>query len=115
MSNDQTLNEIQNAIRAHGMWKMRLKTAIKTGSSEISPATVKCDNLCDFGKWLYDDSLPASVRDTQPYKLIKRLHAEFHETASTVLKTALDGNSAKSNALLEGVFTDQSNTLVQAL
>lgn len=115
MDHKRTLDEIQKAIRAHGAWKLRLKTAIGTGSSDASPDAVGCDNLCDFGKWLYDDTMPAVVLDGMPYKVVKRLHAEFHQTAATVLKEALDGNTTKSKELLDGVFTEQSDKLVRAL
>lgn len=115
MANERTLDEIQNAIRAHGAWKLRLKTAIKSGTSDATPETVGCDNLCEFGKWLHDDTMPAAMQAGMPYKVIKRLHAEFHETAATVLKHALNGETAKSQELLDGAFSEQSNKLVRAL
>jgi len=115
MSHAQTVEEIQNAIRAHGKWKLRLKSAISTGSSDVGPDVVACDNLCDFGKWLHSDSIPADLRASAPYGVIKRLHAEFHQTAASVLKDALAGNTKQSQALLEGRFDDQSRNLIAVL
>ena len=115
MAHKRTLDQIQNAIRAHGMWKLRLKTAISSGASDLSPAEVGCDNLCDFGKWLYDESMTAEIRNGMPYKVVKRLHAEFHKTAENILKTALAGDVSKAKELLEGGFTEQSNKLALAL
>ena len=115
MANERTLEEIQKAIGAHGLWKLRLKTAINSGSSDFSPDVVACDNKCDFGKWLHDDSMPADIKGGMPYQVITRLHAEFHRTASTVLQDALDGNTAKSKEKLEGEFAAQSTKLISAL
>lgn len=115
MDNEQTLVEIQNAIRAYGEWKLRLKTAISRGASEFSPDTVSQDNQCAFGKWLHGTTLPASAKGGASYASVKRMHAEFHQTAGKVLKNALDGNQAMSQQLLDGDFADQSKKLVAAL
>lgn len=115
MAHERTLDEIQKAIRAHGMWKMRLKTAIATGSSDVSPDVVGCDHLCDFGKWLHDETMPSAIKNGRPYQVIKRLHAEFHQTAGSVLESALNGNTAKSKELLDGDFFEKSDKLVRAL
>ena len=115
MAHERTLDEIQKAIRAHGMWKLRLKTAIASGASDVSPDVVGCDHLCDFGKWLYDETMPVATQNGMPYKVVKRLHAEFHQTAAVVLKTALAGNTSKARELLDGGFAEQSDKLVRAL
>ena len=47
-------DEIDKAISAHGMWKQKLRNAIDTGECESTPAKVKMDNNCAFGKWLYE-------------------------------------------------------------
>ncbi|CRL15230.1 CZB domain-containing protein [Phaeobacter italicus] len=115
MAHERTLDEIQKAIRAHGMWKLRLKTAISSGSSDATPEVVGCDHLCEFGKWLYDDTMPTEILNGKPYQVVKRLHAEFHQTAGEVLKNALDGNASKSKELLDGGFAEKSDKLVRAL
>ena len=49
----QAISEINNAIGAHGVWKLKLRTAIATGASDIEPKTVRCDDKCALGQWLY--------------------------------------------------------------
>ena len=66
-----TSDSINKGISAHGMWKQRLLDAIKTGQSEWSPANVKQDNQCEFGKWLY--SCSAEVKNSPHYNEIKDL------------------------------------------
>lgn len=115
MSREQAVEAIQNAIRAHGAWKMRLRTAISVGRSDFTPETVACDDKCDFGKWLYGDAIPKTAKQGMAYKVVKRLHGEFHQTAGQVLREAVGGNADKSRQLLEGEFNDRSATLVRAL
>lgn len=115
MAHERTLNEIQNAIRAHGMWKLRLKTAIATGASKITPDVAGCDKSCDFGKWLHDETMPAKILSSKPYIVIRRLHTEFHGTAEMILKKAVAGEASTAQALLDGKFSEQSDKLVRAL
>jgi hypothetical protein len=107
--------EIDKAIGAHGMWKNRLNQAIQSGSSEYTVAGVRPDNLCAFGKWLH--GLPPSVKDSQIWKDIRALHAEFHIEAARVLDLALDGKQAEAtSALATGSrFADTSAKLTAAM
>ena len=115
MAGERTLDEIQKALRAHGMWKLRLKTAITTGSSEFRVEDVRCDDKCEFGRWLHDKSMPASIRNGMPYQVIKRLHADFHQTAASALGAALSGNKAGAQGILDGEFAQRSDKLMRAL
>ena len=115
MANERTLDEIQNAIRTHGMWKFRLKSAITSGKSDVTPEAAGCDDACEFGKWLHNGSMPAEIKNGTPHKVVTRLHAEFHQTAASVLKTALSGDTTRAKGLLDGVFKQQSDKLVSAL
>lgn len=91
-----TLDSITNGISAHGQWKQRLSEAIKTGKSEWTPATVKQDNQCEFGKWLY--SCGADEKSNAHYDIIKKMHAEFHQCAGGILEKALSGNTSDAEA-----------------
>jgi len=115
MSANQIIPEINKALQAHGAWKLRLRTVISCGKSDFHPRDVKCDNLCEFGKWLYGPTLDAQVRAGMPYKVIKRLHAEFHECASKVLSLALNGQIQEANELMEGEYSERSEKLARAL
>jgi hypothetical protein len=107
--------QVSNAIGAHGAWKLRLKTAITTGRSDITPEKAACDNECAFGKWLYGDELDAGTKAGLPFQVVKRLHGEFHHSAGSVLALALGGRTADAQALLNGDYTERSDKLVRAL
>ncbi|UAB78260.1 CZB domain-containing protein [Erythrobacter sp. SCSIO 43205] len=115
MEANDLIEQIDAAIGAHGSWKVRLRSAIASGSSDANPYAVSCDDQCAFGKWLYDDKLPPAVKAGIPYSVIKRLHADFHRTAGRVLREALDGNTQSAQTVFEGEFADKSATLVRAL
>lgn len=115
LSEPNTIQEINEAIGTHGKWKLRLKTAISRGSSDATPSEVRSDNLCNFGAWLYGATIAPEVKEGTPYKVIKRLHAEFHGLAATVLQKAIDGQGDDAQQLLDGEFKEKSETLVRAL
>jgi len=109
------IKEINDAIGAHGAWKLKLRTAIMMGRSDTEPATVRCDDRCALGRWLYGASLDAQTRAGKPYQVVRRLHAEFHQSAATVLEDALAGRKDQAGQRLEGEFKERSDKLVRAL
>jgi hypothetical protein len=115
MSNANTIDEILKAMNAHGAWKLRLRSAIVTGNSDVSPEVAKCDDKCDFGKWLLGSSGTAEVRGDAHYQRIRQLHADFHKSAGEVLQSALNNQTDRANALLAGSFSEQSHTLMVEL
>lgn len=109
------IKEINDAIGAHGMWKLKLRTAISVGHSDVEPATARCNDRCAFGRWLQGSTIDRQTRAGKPYQVIHRLHTEFHHTAATVLEDALAGRKAKATELLDGEFRERSEKLVRAL
>ncbi len=106
---------IDKAIGAHGTWKNRLKAAIDTGQSDLTPDVVATDNQCAFGKWLH--SLPADVQHSAKCQDVKKLHACFHREAAGVLDLALGGEKEKAMECVafDGGFTKASAQLTQAM
>jgi len=108
--------EIESAVAAHSAWKTRLHDAIDKGILEIPIATIKADNQCAFGKWLYSPSITQSNRSKE-YQAVKGAHAEFHGVAAKVAELAQAGNKTEANTLmgLGGEFSRISSKLHQAL
>ncbi|MBK8085729.1 MAG: CZB domain-containing protein [Devosia sp.] len=115
MTQSDLEDAIRRAIGAHGAWKLKLKTAVTTGRSDATPQTVRKDDQCEFGRWLHGQGIDAQTRAGMPYKVVRRLHAEFHDCAGRVLQYGLDGKRVEANQLLEGEFAQRSETLVLAL
>lgn len=109
------VEEIKAAIGAHGAWKMKLRTAINTGKTDLKPEVVRCDDQCAMGRWLHGSSIDSKTRMGMPYKVNKRVHAEFHECAARVLELTLSGERDRASELLEGEFTERSEKVMRAL
>ena len=105
-------DEINKAISAHGQWKQKLRTAIKTCECESTPDKVKMDNNCSFGKWLHERIDP-SVKGTKFYNEVVDLHAQFHKEAGYILELALNGNKEEANSLMKlgSTFSSLSSKL----
>jgi len=82
---------LKRAISAHSAWSARLKAAIDTGHLDIPVNTVRANNQCQFGKWLYGGGLTAAETQTEHYRQTSQLHARFHEEAAKVAELAIQG------------------------
>jgi methyl-accepting chemotaxis protein len=109
------MEEIDQAIGAHGLWKQRLKDALAAGRSDIAPSQVEADNLCAFGKWLSGLTWP----DTRSahYDTVRSLHTAFHREAANVLRLALAGSKTEASQALDlgGTFALASAALTRAM
>lgn len=108
-------NEIDAALMAHAQWKQRLRDAVETGRSDFDPVTVRRDDACDFGRWLY--SLPRDEQATEDFARIRTLHSDFHRTAGDILDMALSGRGDEALKELDtgGSYGPTSGKLVLAL
>lgn len=106
---------LRNAMEAHAKWKLRLKTAMTTRHSDISPEHASCDDRCEFGKWLYGDTISPSVRESTPFMVVRKLHADFHQVAAVALEGALHGQRRGKDQTAMTAFEDCSAKLNRAL
>lgn len=107
--------EITAAIGSHGQWKQRLKDAIASGKSDITPAQAAADNTCAFGKWLHGVS--GADAHSPFYVKVRPLHATFHQEAAKVLRSALAGSKAEATHAIEdkSPFANASSALTMAM
>lgn len=115
MSAEATLKKITKAKGAHAAWKLKLSTAISLGKTDLDPQVVKCDDQCEFGKWLYGSSIEADLKTGVPYSVIRRLHAEFHVCASQVLDKINSGDLANAKTQFDSEYDHRSSQLLKAL
>jgi hypothetical protein len=109
------LHPIDRAIAAHAKWKSHLRQAIDTGMSEWTVERVRPDVLCEFGSWLHN--LPISERMTEHFRVVRDLHAKFHQEAADVLDLALSGSRDKATAAMAigSPFATVSSKLTAAM
>lgn len=94
-------DEIRMAILWHEAWKERLRASVETGSIDAEVGTIGRDDLCEFGRWLYGDTIGTHSRRSPQYKMCKSLHAEFHRVAAKVATLATTGKRAEAASALE--------------
>jgi len=97
-------------IGAHVMWKQRLTAFLAGESSEtLDPETIRLDDRCALGKWIYGDGKP--MGELPRYEEVRELHAQFHQNAAEVVKLHLAGNTADAEKLLQGDYSRLSEKL----
>ena len=112
-----TLQEqIQKAITAHGVFKVRLGQMVEAGGTEMTAAVAASDDQCPFGQWLYSGLGPADKADPN-YQIVKDLHATFHRAAGDVVALSLARKRTDALAAMEmgSTFKQTSAKLVIAL
>src|SRR5512139_54111 len=101
-------------IGAHVMWKQRLTAFLAGDSSEtLDPETIRLDDRCALGKWIYGDGKP--MGELPRYEEVRELHAQFHQNAAEVVKLHLAGNTADAEKLLQGDYSRLSEKLKHRL
>lgn len=108
---------LTNAIAAHAQWKERLIAAIESGTSDFEPAIVKLPNKCEFGQWLYGDTISSDIKESSYYTKVVELHAAFHVEAGKVLSMALAGNKEQATQLMGSgsEFANLSSELTETI
>lgn len=109
------VGQIDAALKAHGEWRLKLTSAIRTGTCAVSPDDLSCDDKCAFGKWLYGPDFDAATKAGKPYQVTRRLHAEFHDVAGRVARLADSNRPGEAYQLLDTEYTARSETLERAL
>lgn len=110
-------DEIEKAISVHERWKAHLDAAIHMGKMDEPVESIRQDNQCDFGKWLYGPTFTFMDAAASHYGTVKTLHAEFHKTAARVVELASGGKKAEAEKMMAngGEYAEISGRLLQAM
>ena len=108
---------LRNAIAAHSAWTTRLRAAIAGGNLEMPVSTIRSDNQCQFGKWIYGPEHSPAERQSGNYRTAKQLHAQFHEEASKVAQLAAGGHQPEAERAMDSSseYTRVSSALMNVL
>ena len=112
---EHAISCIVDAIGAHGVYKMRLDRAIKTGKTDLDPHLVGRDDKCPFGAWLHEHDVSHALKNDAHYLEIRQRHAEFHKEAAQVLDHAMEGDADGATRLLNGSFSSHAHALASLL
>lgn len=102
-----------NAVAAHSAWKIRFRTEMKSGG-KLDVNTIKVDDKCDLGRWLYGDG--QRYRELREFGTLLNSHKNFHRCAADV---AADINIGRFQAaevkINSGEFHSCSRDVVAAI
>lgn len=90
--------DLNEAIKAHSEWKMKLRSAIQAHST-LDVAAIGRDDGCVLGKWLHGESRN-QYGMLKSHKECVRHHAEFHKQASQVAAAINAGKYTQAETML---------------
>ena len=107
--------DLNEAIRAHSDWKIKLRAAINQ-RSRLDIAGIARDNLCPLGQWLHGESRQ-SHGALDAHKDCLKMHAKFHLEAAKVATLINTGNYPAAEAALQAGtgFTKASSEVTAAI
>lgn len=99
--NEDLVAQLDRAVVAHAMWKVRLLDAADGRGGKIDRRTASDCHACAFGKWL--DGNRQSLGQYAEYGDVHALHERFHEEVGSVLERIDFGRrDAARSGLTEG-------------
>jgi methyl-accepting chemotaxis protein len=99
----ETKNFLDEAVTAHGKWKMRLRN-FSMGSETINPDDAAKDCLCALGKWIYGEG--AKHAKAEGYAQLKSEHTNFHRCAGQIAHRIAGGDQKTANLQLDDENSD---------
>jgi hypothetical protein len=111
---DATLT-LDKAYNAHQQWKVRLQESVSSHAT-LDVATIKRDDCCDLGKWLYSDARRLYGSKPQFKRLLAK-HTSFHLITGVVAKIINAKQFDEATALLQdySIFATSSADVCVAI
>lgn len=107
--------EIEEALGKHALWMSELRQAVLHAPADIDVESIRADNRCAFGRWLYGSSWSSAERASASYEEVRRVHAEFHQLAGEIVELAASGRTLEAYGLLYGDYVTVSGRLAIAM
>lgn len=95
----QTALTLDRAYAAHQQWKTRLQESIAARAT-LDIATIKRDDCCELGQWLYSDGRKLFGSKPQFMRLLAK-HTNFHLVTGVVAKIINAKEYEEATALLQ--------------
>ncbi|MFN3926249.1 MAG: CZB domain-containing protein [Pseudanabaenaceae cyanobacterium] len=94
-------------------WLPILQQAIESSIIDPPPEIIEKDNQCVFGKWLYSEEIPPSIKASPQYEKVRVTHAQFHRVTAEIATLALIGEKEKAKEKLSenSLYTQLSDEL----
>lgn len=105
----------EDAIQAHGSWKLKLATYIRKPDGKYKATDVERDNVCELGCWLHGDG--RRLASLSEYQALKASHARFHKAAGEIIRKADAGENMSDQVSLgaNSAYAAASKEVVNAI
>lgn len=90
--------DLDNAIKAHAEWKVKLRAAIAS-KAPMDQRVVAADNECPLGKWLHGEG-KARYGNHEKFGPCVQKHAAFHRAAGMVAAQINAGKFEEAETML---------------
>ncbi len=112
---ETTTINLNNAIKTHVEWKVKLRTAIST-KEKLDSGSISKDSECEFGKWLYGEA-KTKYGHLATYKDCVAKHTQFHKEAGKVASAINEGKFTEAEKMLRSgsIFTSASTEVAAAV
>lgn len=77
--------DFDKAIKAHIQWKQKLTICITESECDFEEKEVCKDNICDLGKWLYQQTSDQLIKDPIFIEIMEK-HKRFHQIAGGIIE-----------------------------
>ena len=110
-----TVRDLESVIKGHEEEKAAVLDAVQAGMHPIPSKLLRRDDGCAFGQWIRE--APESLADYHRIAIpqLRKLHHDFHFTASCVVASIESRNTALALSLINGEFRAQSDMFIEAL
>lgn len=104
---------IEAAIESHQAWTETFLNAIESRNLTEAIANSGYDDMCSFGKWLYN--LDDETKRRPAFRRVKDQHYRFHLEAAEIVRLMEQARFADAKAKLSGDYAATSARLVGLL
>jgi methyl-accepting chemotaxis protein len=107
--------DLQEAIKAHADWKMKLRGAI-SAQSALDAESISKDNGCALGKWLHGESKVAFGHYPAHVECVRH-HAVFHREAGKIAAAINSGQYQSAERMLGAgtPYAEASHAVIMAI
>lgn len=103
------------AIVVHECWRDDLPFLLAQDRAGARRAALADDRACALGAWLNGPEITPATRATPAWRVVARLHREYHETLGEVARLIDEGRPAAAKAHVVSASMARSNRLIAAL
>jgi methyl-accepting chemotaxis protein len=109
LSNDDFIETIGHAIKAHETWMLRIRYMAK--EMKIIPLQTDA-HKCGFGRF-YDSVKPSSVKLLSVWESVEALHDALHNTGDLLTESILEHDSSRAQDAVQEAQTLSASILAQ--